>query len=253
MRHGPRAASVVESERGSALVVTLMATSVLAALVAAGLLNTSIEHLVSAGYRDREEARCLLDAALERAAADLAVIDDWTLALNGAVQSRFVDGPASGLRRPWSAEATSARDTVDLDQVVAQASCGRATACLPGDTAALTAARPWGINNPRWRLFGYGPDTALMGGGPGNGGGRTYLVVLIGDDSGEEDGNPEADAPDGRPGHQIVGLEGHVFGIQGLHMATRLTVARGLMPADYGRGVVGGIRILARRQVPAAG
>jgi hypothetical protein len=247
-----------QSERGAALVVALMATAAVAALVAAGLLNTAIERLVAAGYRDREEARYLLDAALERAVADLATMADWTPALNGSVRSRFVDGPPSGVRRAWATAApASSEDAVDLNQVVAIASCGHVTGCQTGDITRVTAERPWGINNPRWQLFGYGTDAMLMTGSPSIPfslpQGRTYLVVLIGDDADEKDGDPGSDAAVGEIGHDVVDLEGHVFGARGLHLSRRLTLERGVMPADYGAGLARGIRVLARRDVRNAG
>ncbi len=60
---------------------------------------------------------------------------------------------------------------------------------------AVTADRPWGMNNPRWQTFGSGwlRDIAPLADAP-----HVYVVVWIGDDPLETDGDPLRDEPDVR-------------------------------------------------------
>jgi hypothetical protein len=97
--------------------------------------------------------------------------------------------------------------------------------------------RPWGVNNPRWQLFAFGPmeqftelsRPALC-----------YLAVWIADDSREEDGDPLADElDDDEPGHGIVRVHAEAFGRGG----SRRAIEAELVRACRGVGCLPGIRV----------
>ena len=204
--------SGADHEVGSALVVVLLGMTLLLALTAAAVLLASSDMLAASRQRDARVALSAAEAALERAASDLVDIPDWSLILSGAVTSSRVDGPASVSRVPFGGR------TLTPDQVANLATCGTTTgACSTAACAAVTAERPWGANNPRWRPFAYGPfDPAAP-----------YVVVLVGDDPSENDGDPERDgvAP-GNPGAGIILLRAEAFGPSDTRRVVEAAIAR---------------------------
>lgn len=190
-----------------------------AALGAGALLTASTDALVAANDRDAREVLYAADAALGRAMADLAAWPDWTAALSGAVRSTFVDGPPAGNR------TLPDGSILDLGTLASLADCGHADGCSDAQLDAVTADRPWGANNPRWQLWGYGPVARLAFAAPGDR--ACYLVMLVADDPSETDGDPLRDAagPD-EPGAGIILVRVEAFGVRGLRQTLEATVAR---------------------------
>lgn len=85
-------------ERGAALLVVLMATTLLMALGAGLAMLTATEARLAAHFGAGLEALYAADAALERTVADLASTPDWASVAAGSTRSTFVDGAPSGLR-----------------------------------------------------------------------------------------------------------------------------------------------------------
>ena len=90
----------------------------------------------------------------------------------------------------------------------------------------FTAERPWGINNPRWELYAWGPIrqvTSAITGEP-----HMYVVVWIGDDQDDIDGDPLHDGvmPD-NPGSGVVALVAHAYGPEQVRRVVAATIARG--------------------------
>ena len=90
---------------------------------------------------------------------------------------------------------------------------------------AVTASRPWGMNNPVWRVFAYGPIARLL---QARGiASSFYVVVMIADDPAENDGDPSADGDDAaNPGSHTVSVRAESFGPRGAHRTIDATVAR---------------------------
>lgn len=158
---------------GAALVMTLVASMLLAAIGLSLLLLTDIEATVSASHRDGAEVFHAADGAIDHVVQELALLPDWTPVLSGAVRSRLA-GP---LVLPAGAGG-GAIDAGRLTAEVQQAAYGGA---------------PWGVDTPRWRLFTHGPASDLAD-GAGLPSGRVYVLVWISDDVAERDGNVEADS-----------------------------------------------------------
>ena len=226
----------MKSDRGAALVAVMLAMTLLLAVGGALALTASAETIVAANFAWLYEARYAAEGALDRALADIAVVDDWNLLAAGAVTSPFADGPSFGVR-------IVAGRTIDLAGVVNIANCGKPTSCSAAEiTGNATGQRPWGANNPVWHLFAYGRFAALFPDGAG--GSACYVVVLVGDDPAEIDGVPSIDGatpcdaaqrpPACNPGSGAIAVRAEAFGPAGVHQIVEAVVAR---PAVRGQPV----------------
>lgn len=225
------ARSRARGERGSALVVALLSLMLLTALGLALALTTASETYVASHHRFGQGALNAADAGLERAMQDLLTASDWNQVLAGAASSSFIDGTPGGTR------ALPDGTTINLSSVVSLARCGKADSCSDADTATSTSDRPWGPNNPAWQLYAYGPASDLLPTGTVTS--PFYIVVLVGDDPSETDGNPLADGnTTGNPGTGVLSLRAECFGPRGTHRVVEATVARTLNSGQE-RGYVG--------------
>ncbi len=226
-------------EEGMALALVLCVLLMLSALGASLVTLTSSESLVAAHFRSGADASAAAGAALERAVHDLAATVDWTDVLCGTSRSAFMDGSPSGSR------ALPDGTTVDLAALVHQAGCGHDAACTLAELNDVTAERPWGANNPRWTLFASGwlADLIEWPTSP-----SFYLVVLVGDDGAENDGDPERDGAENggvaNPGRGIVEVRAEAFGPQGTRASVAATVAKLDLDAS-GPGGLSPVRVLA--------
>jgi hypothetical protein len=145
---------------------------------------------------------------------DLLRVDAWSDVLSGAAPSSFVDGT--------------------LTPVLASGQ--------PLDLAGLTTGlqresdlvSSWGANNPQWRLFLYGPLSAVTGTGPVQS--PAYLVAWVADDPAEIDGNPFADS------NARITLIARAIGLFQSTRLVEVTLAR-LRPG------AAGVRVLSWREV----
>jgi len=183
-------------ERGMALVLVLLCAMLFLALGGALVTVISSEAAISATFRESAVALSAADAAIVRVLPDLAAAVDLDAILTGAVASGFVDGPPQAPRR--------LPDGTSLDLVTATnvERCGR-SACADAEMDAVTVERPWGANNARWQTYGCGwlrdltPQARDVP--------HAYVVVWIGDDPLETDGDPLSDDADvNAPGHDVV-------------------------------------------------
>jgi len=206
------------AERGAALIVALMAMLLLSALGLALVLTTTTETMITGNFRGGEEALYAADAGIERTMQDLLTVPDWNTVLAGATKSAFIDGaPGSRILADGS--------TLDLDQATNMANCGKPTSCSVAEMNTTTADRPWGVNNPRWQLYAYGPLNDLVPTGTLNS--RMYVVVWVGDDPSENDGNPLVDGnAQTNLGTGVLTLRSETFGPGGVHKVVEVTLAR---------------------------
>ena len=183
-------------DRGMALVLVLLCAMLFLALGGALVTVVSSEATIAATFRESAVALSAADAAIVRVLPDLAAALDLNAILTGAVTSSFVDGPLQSPRR--------LPDGMSLDLAAATnvERCGQ-TACTDAQMDAVTVDRPWGANNARWQRYGSGwlrdvtPQAADVP--------HAYVVVWIGDDPLETDGDPLTDESDvNAPGHDVV-------------------------------------------------
>lgn len=219
-----------------AIIVALMSMLLMSALGAALVLTTSSEALIAANFRNAQEGVYAADAALERAMDDLATVADWNAILDGSTRSAFVDGAPNGVR------TLADGSLLDLGQSVNMMNCRRITPCSASNLTAITAERPWGANNPVWRLFAYAPLSSLL---PAHAiDSAYYVIVMVADDPSENDNDPLRDGHSAtNPGAGVLALRAEAFGPRGTRQAVELTVAR--PGADEG----GGVRVLSWRLI----
>jgi hypothetical protein len=227
-----------------ALMVAMMAMLLMMALGTALVLTTSSETIIATNFRNSGEGLYAADAALERIVGDLLTVPDWNSILSGAAQSTFIDGAPGGAR------TLSDGSTIDLTESVNMANCWKVTACSVADTEQVTAERPWGPNNTRWQLYGYGNLSDLLPTASVNS--PYYVVVMAGDDPSELDHDATKDGitPCGNavpvkgpgdpptwscnPGTGVIALRAEAFGPRGAHKVLEMTVARSTTDPEGG-------------------
>jgi hypothetical protein len=223
-----------DGERGLAVIAALLATLLLAAVGAALVLLTMSETTTAASFVRSSEAAYAADAIAERALPELAELRDWTGVLNGTLQSAMMDDPARGTR------TLADGSRVNLDEIVNLANCQQVTVCTDAQMDQVTLERPWGRNNPRWRLYAHTSLDALLPAGslPS----PFYVVLLVGDDGAENDDNPGIDggAPvtgePANPGAGAILLRAEAFGPGGAHGAVDLAIRRSVRVLAWREG-----------------
>jgi len=223
----PRLTVRLGQERGVALVIALLSTLLMTALGMALMLTTMTETMITGNYRDGVEAMYAADAAIERTMQDLLTVPDWNTAIASAdgvtsnVTSSFVTGNLSPL--------TYDGRPLDLTKATAAVNCPHVVPVPTGcsDTAMDTSTdvRPWGANNPRWRLYAYGPVSDFVPTGTINS--PFYVAVWVADDPSENDGNPSVDGNTAdNPGRGVIQLRAEAYGPNGARRIIETTLAR---------------------------
>lgn len=209
---------VSSDEQGIAVIIAMMGLLIISALGMALVLGTSTETNIARNFKSGAGGAYAADAVVQQALDELAAVSDWTALANGSIHSALADGAPSG-------ERTMADGTrINLAEVLNLANCGKLTTCSAADMNAVTAERPWGTNNPHWRLYAHGrmADEAPAGVISS----RFYLILLVADDPSEIDGNPSVDAASPNPGAGVLLLRGEAFGPAGAHAVVEATVVR---------------------------
>ena len=186
-------------DRGSAIVIALVATVMLTSLGIGVLLLSNTEGSIASNYRAGNETLYAADAAVERVVQDLLLVPRWNDILTGTVQSSFVDSTTT--------PTTPSNAPINLTSMTAELQ------------AQSDATAPWAANNPVWRLFAYGPMNDLLGNAnliqsP------SYLAVWISDDPADGDNNPAADT------NGVLTLLAQAIGVGGTIRAVEVTVAK---------------------------
>jgi type II secretory pathway pseudopilin PulG len=226
-------------ERGVALLITLLVLSVLAVVGAGIAVSSTSARASTTNQLEALELANAAESALELAGRELAAIADWNSVLTGARASGLVDG-VPGARVVPGGEA------IDLVQLTNELTCGRAAPCTDAQVQAFDAERPWGANNPRWRPFLH----LQLPGGPVMPRPRVpvYVIVWIGDDAREIDGNSMADGADGAmDGRYLLRARVEAFGPRGARYGMEAELARLCQPAEAGEVCAPGVRIQNRR------
>jgi hypothetical protein len=181
----------MRSDRGVALIVALLAMTVMSALGAALVLLTSTEAVIAGNFRQSRQAFYAAEAITELTLAELRGLASWTATIEGRERSRFVDGPPDGPRDlPIGAP-------VNLSEIFNLANCGVPTPCGGA---------------PRWQLFAYGRVRDLLPTGAIES--PFYIVALVGDPVQAADGS------------FVVSIRGEAFGPRGAHHAIEVSISR---------------------------
>jgi hypothetical protein len=227
-------------QRGVVLVLVLLAMSMLAAAGLGLALGTSVSRMGTANHDEAVALANAAESALELAARELRglPLDE---VLDGSRASAFVDG-APGVRE------IAPDFTVDLAVLTNQLTCGRTAACTTAQIRQVTAERPWGANNPHWRLFMHQrldpplgwPAAALS----------PYVVVWIGDDPREDDDEPLRDGAGATgEGRYIVRARAEAFGPRGGRRVIEAEILRRCDESPAGEVCAPGSRVQSWRVV----
>lgn len=219
------------SEDGIALIVALMAMMLLMALGLTLVMTTMTETKISANYSQGTEALYAADAAVERVMDDILTVPDWNEILKGNIRSPFIDGSPSGVK------TLPDGSTLDLTKATNMLDCGKANGCSDADLNTFTDDRPWGLNNPRWQLYAYGPVTDMLPTDTINS--KDYVIVWIADDPSETDNDPTMDGQPGvncdasndpgcstNPGLGVLAMHAEAYGPGGAKRVIEVTLAR---------------------------
>ncbi len=190
-------------DEGAAMVIALLALSMLTAVGVAMLLNSSSDVVIAGAFRDQRSGIYAADAIVARALDEIAAAD-WTSLLSGSRSATLVDGAPRGTR------TLSDGSVIDLQQIVNVANCQKASACTPAELTAVSGRRPWGMNNPRWQLYAYGPLRSMLPASVVDS--PWYVVLLVADDPLLDD--------------DVIALRGEAFGPRNAHAVTELLAAR---------------------------
>lgn len=221
---------VAADTRGFALVTVLLWLSLLATLALGVALATSAEPLATSAAHERLRMARAAESAVSLAIATLATHADWATASTGGAVSTFIDGPP-GAR-------FHAGMPLDLLAETSLRTCGRLTPCDDDATTRVSAARPWGVRNPRWSLLVHLPladlDAAAAEACP------CYLMAWVADDPADDDLDPRRDAPAGTGGHGVLLVRGAAIGPLGATAEVEALVAQ---PCRRSNLPCGGIRV----------
>lgn len=222
-------------QRGVALILAILVTSFLSAIGLGLAMVVFMDRLATGNLRGSVAMLYAADAGLELAARELAQLPDWNLALSGAERATFNDGAPNGVR------AIPGGGSVDLTAATNALNCLKPSNCTTAQMDANSRERPWGANNPRWRLYAHGPLrqlTALVR--PA----ECYLAVWIADDSRETDDDPLADGEgEETPGNGVLRARAEVYGPKGSRRAIEAELVRYCLPEPGGAGCQVGIRV----------
>jgi Tfp pilus assembly protein PilX len=218
-------------ERGVALIIALLAMTLMTALGMALMLVSETETLIGANYRDSVEGSYVADAGIERVMQDVLSIPDWNTILTSpdnvraGVTSGFIDSTVT----PTLADGR----TINLISATNMINCNKTTTCTDSDMDANDGERQWSKNNPRFRLFAWGPINDLNPTATLNS--PFYVAVWIADDGAENDDNPSIDGNppsaawpdmDKNAGAGVLTLRAEAFGPNGAHRVIETTIAR---------------------------
>lgn len=231
------------SSRGIALVTVLLIASLVFTMALGLALVVSVDHLSVRNHRESTALLHAADAGVELAARAVADAPDWTLVLSGLARAPAADGPPTGTR------PLDGGEVLDLGSHTNLLNCGIRAACGAAELRAVTANRPWGADNPHWRLFLYGPLPSLVA---ARFAGPIYVLVWVADDGREVDGNPDRDGAAGTPGHGVLRVRADAFGRGGARRAVEAELVRVCRPDVASAGCVPGIRVQSWRDVRQA-
>jgi hypothetical protein len=195
----------------------------------------TVGQLVARNHRDAAQLQAAAHAGVALAADSLARAD-WQAVLAGGLTADGADGPPAGMR---IVDATP----LDLAAETHLLNCGRPVPCSAAEQATISLARPWGANNPAWRLFLFGPLASFAGfRHPPS----IYLLVWVADDGRETDGRPDVDG--GEPaGRHVLRVRAMAAGREGARRIAEAELVR--ICLDGRPACEPGIRVQSEREI----
>jgi hypothetical protein len=191
-------------DKGSALVMALVLTLLVAAIGAAVAVTSRTEMAIAGNFQESRELLYAAEGAMALAIRELDAIPDWDVVLTGATTSSFTDGAAIGAR------TLPGGTTIVL-------CCGAAT--LTSDVQwRAHAGRNWGADTPQWQIFAWGRVQDWLPAGRIHS--ASYVVAWVADDPGDADGNPAADS------NNRIDVHAQALGVGGGRRVVQVTLER---------------------------
>jgi hypothetical protein len=135
------------------------------------------------------------------------------------VRSGYIDGSPTGSR------TLPDGSTIDLGEATNMVNCGKVATCSDTEMDANTEDRVWGLNNPRWSLYAYGPLNQIVPTSTVNS--SMYVIVWVGDDQSENDDDPNMDGnAQTNPGSGVLAMHVEAYGPAGTRKVLEVTVAK---------------------------
>ena len=205
-------------EAGSALLVVLVASSLLAAIGLALAALGTVETVIASNQRAGSQLAYAADAAADGVLADLLTLANWSDALNGVA--------SSSLRGHAVPPVGPGEPPVTLVQL---------TAAVQSE---FDAQGSWGANHPQWRLFGHGwlTEFAPMATVDSD----EFIATFVADDVAENDGNVLVDS------NRRIQINARAMSARGIHRSIVMTVEQTSSVTSTG---VPGVRVLTRKEI----
>ena len=210
--------SLHRGEAGSALLVVLLASSLLAALGLALAALGSVETVIASNQRAGSQLAYAAEAAADAVLVDLLTIANWSDTLSG-VASSSLHGHSVPPVGPGEPPMTLAQLTLAVQ-------------------SEFDAQGSWGANHPQWRLFGHGwlSELAPMATVDSD----EFIAVFVADDMAENDGNPLVDS------NRRVQIAATAMTARGSHRSIAMTVEQTSSVTSTG---IPGVRVLTRKEI----
>ena len=192
----------LRSDRGAALLVALMVTSVVIAIVSALVFVTVTESHIGHNHQSAVAGAYSAAAGVERAIGELRELASWQLVpQSDSSVPEFNDGTLSPL--------LADRTTLDLARLTLERQ------------AASNAFYPSGPNRPVWHLHAHASlaritSFTLPTATP-------YIVVWVADDAAETDDDPSRDS------NGVVLVRAEAFGVRGAWRAVEATLSQSIV------------------------
>ena len=206
----------LRGQDGTALVLAMTVTLLLAAAGAAAILTARMETLLARSFTHSQQALSVAEGGVSRALQDLSPQPDWTPALGG-VPSTFTDGS------PLAPRQLPGGDVVVL-------CCGAGS--LTSDLQLRgQGGHTWGSSTPQWRLYAWGSAANWLS-RPGMST-AFYVVVWVADDLEDGDGDAAIDS------NGVILVRALALGPGRARRAVQATIqhARDVNGLPLGRGV----------------
>jgi hypothetical protein len=211
----------LRSNRGAALLVALLVTSVVLAVVSALVFVAVAESRVGRNHQSAAIGAYSAAAGVERAIGELRQLASWQLVPQSeSTVPDFNDGAV----RPLLADRT----TLDLPRATTDRQ------------ASSNAFYPSGPNRPVWRLYAHASlaritSFTLAAANP-------YIIVWVADDPAETDGDPSRDS------NGVILLHAEAVGVRGAWRGVDATLAQSIVRDGSGVPIGSAITVVAWRE-----
>jgi Tfp pilus assembly protein PilX len=213
--HGER------SDRGAALIIALMITSLVGALAAALVCVVVTESRVGRNHQSAEAGAYAAAAGLERLIGELRRTPAWA-----AVPS--TSSSAADFNDARSAPTLADGTVLDLARLTTDRQ------------AASNAFYPSGPDQPVWTLYAHASLARITSGDPRMA--NPYIVVWVADDPDDTDGDPSRDS------NGAILVRAEAFGVRGGRRAVEATLAASPVRDDAGVTVMSTVTVVAWRE-----